>query len=56
MAGLRYSSEQQQASPRVVPAQKAKGGISLGHVRYVLGTSLVLAVVAGAILWLVYFA
>jgi hypothetical protein len=33
---------------------KVSGGIKLGSVRYVLGISLVLAAVAGIILWNIY--
>jgi hypothetical protein len=40
---------------RVVPTQDARQGESTGHVRYVLMSSLALAVVAGAVLYLVYF-
>ena len=40
---------------RVVPTQDARQGESTGHVRYVLMSSLALAVVAGAVLFFVYF-
>ncbi len=39
---------------RVVPAQDAQGE-STGHVRYVLMASLTLAVIAGIVLYLLYF-
>jgi hypothetical protein len=55
MAGFRYPSEQQ-ASPRLVPAQRARQGAVLGHVRYVLIVSLALAVAAGVVIWLAFFA
>ena len=54
MAGFRYPSERQ-SPPRLVPAQQARQGITLGHIRYVLGASLALAVAAGIIIWLVFF-
>jgi hypothetical protein len=49
LAGFRYPSERQ-SSPKLVPAQKARQGIMLGHIRYVLGASLALSVAAGAII------
>ena len=52
MAGFRYPSERQ-SPPRLVPAQQARQGITLGHIRYVLGASLALAVAAGIIIWLI---
>jgi hypothetical protein len=55
MAGFRYPSDRQ-SSPRLVPAQTARQGIMLGHIRYVLGASLALAVTAGVIIWLAFFA
>ena len=36
---------------RVVPTDDARQGESTGHVRYVLASSLVLAVMAGVFLW-----
>ncbi|HXC53964.1 MAG TPA: hypothetical protein VNU97_01590 [Rhizomicrobium sp.] len=42
------------APRRVVPTEQARQGEATGHVRYVLGASLVLAVVAGVFLY-VYF-
>jgi hypothetical protein len=41
---------------RVVPTDDARQGESTGHVRYVLHASLALAVIAGVVLYLVYFA
>jgi hypothetical protein len=41
---------------RVVPTENARQGESTGHVRYVLHASLALAVIAGVVLYLVYFA
>jgi hypothetical protein len=35
---------------------KASGGIKLGEMRYVLGISLALAVIAGVVLWSGFFA
>jgi hypothetical protein len=55
MAGIRFPSERQ-SGPRLVPAQQARQGIILGQVRYVLGVSLALAVVAGLVIWLAFFA
>jgi hypothetical protein len=40
---------------RVVPTEQARQGESTGHVRYVLGSSLVLAVLAGIALYVIYF-
>ncbi len=39
---------------RVVPARETRQAVPLGHVRYVLETSLALAIVAGVVLYLVY--
>ena len=55
MAGIRFPSERR-SEPRLVPAQEARQGIVLGQVRYVLFISLGLAVVAGVIIWLAFFA
>lgn len=41
---------------RVVPTEDVRQGESTGHVRYVLHASLALAVIAGVVLYLVYFA
>ncbi len=38
-----------------VPEQRAKQGIELGHMRYVLGVSLLLAAIAGVFLYLAFF-
>ncbi len=44
------------AQPRpVVPAQKARQGVTGHNVRYVLGFSVVAIVIVFAIIWLVYF-
>ena len=40
---------------RVVPTQDARQGESTGHVRYVLMSSLALAVIAGVSLYILYF-
>ena len=40
---------------RVVPTDQARQGEAPGHVRYVLHISLALAVIAGVIIWSVYF-
>jgi hypothetical protein len=55
MAGIRFPSERQ-SGPRLVPAQQARQGITFGHIRYVLGISLALAVAAGVVIWLAFFA
>ncbi len=39
---------------RVVPTDRARQGESTGHVRYVLGSSLVLAILAGVVLYLLF--
>jgi hypothetical protein len=38
----------------VLSEQKASGGIKLGSVRYVLGISIVLAGIAGVIIWNIF--
>jgi hypothetical protein len=44
------------AQPRpVVPAQKARQGVTGHNVRYVLGFSVAAIVIVFAIIWLVYF-
>lgn len=40
---------------RVVPTEQARQGESTGHVRYVLHGSLALAVIAGVVLYAIYF-
>lgn len=40
---------------RDVPENQAKQGIAFGHMRYVLGVSLLLAVIAGFFLYLAFF-
>jgi hypothetical protein len=40
---------------RVVPTQDARQGETSGHVRTMLGASLILAVVAGVFLYVMYF-
>ena len=40
---------------RVVPTEQARQGEASGHVRYVLHISLALAVIAGVILYAIYF-
>ncbi|HWD27533.1 MAG TPA: hypothetical protein VG387_10235 [Rhizomicrobium sp.] len=40
---------------RVVPTEQARQGETSGHVRYVLHISLALAVIAGVVIWSVYF-
>jgi hypothetical protein len=40
--------------PLEISATKASGGIKLHAMRYVLGISIVLAAVAGMILWNIY--
>lgn len=44
-----------QTPKRVVPTELARQGESTGHVRWVLRVSLILAVIAGVVLWSVYF-
>jgi hypothetical protein len=46
---------QSETPKRVVPTEQARQGEATGHVRYVLGSSLVLAVVAGVVLYAMYF-
>ncbi len=53
---MAYRTTSQQSRPQVVPTQQARQGIAFGHVRYVLAGSLALAVVAGVIIWLAFFA
>jgi len=55
MAGIRFPSERQ-SEPRLVPAQQARQGIMFGHIRYVLAISLGLAIAAGFVIWLAFFA
>lgn len=38
-----------------MPERQAKQGIAFGHMRYVLGVSLLLAVIAGFFLYLAFF-
>jgi hypothetical protein len=40
---------------RVIPTELARQGESTGHVRYVLQASLALAVIAGIVLYAIYF-
>ena len=40
---------------RVVPTEQARQGEATGHVRYVLASSLVLAMLAGILLYVLYF-
>lgn len=40
--------------PVEISATKASGGVKLGSVRYVLAGSLVLALIAGVIIWNVF--
>lgn len=40
---------------RVVPTEKARQGETSGHVRLVLHISLALAVIAGIVLYAIYF-
>jgi hypothetical protein len=39
----------------VIPVEQARQGEATGHVRYVLGFSLVLAIISGAALYAIYF-
>ena len=43
------------STKRVVPAEQARQGEAPGRVRYVLHISLALAVIAGVVIWSVYF-
>jgi len=43
-----------ETQPVELSTTKASGGVKLGSVRYVLGGSLVLAIVAGVIIWNVF--
>ena len=38
-----------------MPEREAKQGIAFGHMRYVLGVSILLAVIAGVFLFLAFF-
>lgn len=40
---------------REMPEKRAKQGVAFGHMRYVLGVSLLLAVLAGVFLFLAFF-
>lgn len=44
----------QNETPVVISEEKASGGIKLGSVRYVLAISILLAAVAGMIIWNVF--
>jgi hypothetical protein len=44
-----------QTPKRVVPKDLARQGETSGHVRWVLRISLALAVIAGVVLWSMYF-
>ncbi|HWE07388.1 MAG TPA: hypothetical protein VG274_11805 [Rhizomicrobium sp.] len=43
------------AKSRVLPPVDARQGVALGHMRYVLGISVTLAVVAFAVIYFAYF-
>ena len=43
------------STKRVVPTEQARQGEAPGHVRYVLHISLALAVIAGVVIWSIYF-
>jgi hypothetical protein len=47
--------ERHDAPQKEVPEWRAKQGVAFGHMRYVLGVSLLLAVVAGVFLYLAFF-
>ncbi len=47
--------ERHDTTRREMPERQAKQGIALGHMRYVLGVSLLLAVIAGFFLYLAFF-
>ncbi len=47
--------ERHDTTRKVVPERQAKQGVELGHMRYVLGVSLLLAAIAGVFLYLAFF-
>jgi hypothetical protein len=51
---MAYPIQEAPGQKRVVPTDQARQGESTGHVRYVLGGSLALAVIAGIILYMIY--
>jgi hypothetical protein len=50
-----YPTTDDTGTRRVVPTDRARQGESTGHVRYVLHVSLALAVLAGVVLYVIYF-
>jgi hypothetical protein len=52
---MTYPQPETTTPRRVVPTAEARQGESTGHVRYVLGGSLVLAVLAGVFLYVIFF-
>jgi hypothetical protein len=40
--------------PQEISTTKASGGVKLGAMRYVLGLSIVLAAIAGVVIWNIY--
>jgi hypothetical protein len=44
----------EETRPVEISERKASGGIKLGSVRYVLGGSLILAILAGVIIWNIF--
>ncbi len=55
MSGRYDSTAGREREPRIVPAQQARQAVPLGHIRYVLGGGLALAVAAGLIIWFGFF-
>jgi hypothetical protein len=51
---MTYPQPETTTPRRVVPTDSARQGESTGHVRYVLGSSLVLAVLAGVFLYVIF--
>ncbi|HEY1612548.1 MAG TPA: hypothetical protein VGF97_02500 [Rhizomicrobium sp.] len=47
--------EPSHVSSEVLPTVAARQGVTLGHMRYVLGISLALGIVALAIVYFIYF-
>ena len=51
---MAYPGIEEHTSPQTLTTLQARQGEATGHVRYVLGSSLVLAVVAGIALYLTF--
>lgn len=51
---MAYPGAEEHTEPQIVTTQQSRQGEATGHVRYVLASSLVLAAVAGVVLY-IYF-